>query len=564
MKQRAYNLMKRWCDRLLSFEIHLPDPNVDGGLICPACHVIHGRIADLVYPLTTLYVRENDEKYLTAAKRYVDFTERNLIRPDGSYRNDLGNTWKGTTAFSALALGETLLEFGDKIPENVRESWTKIFTRLSDFTLWYFETLTPNVNYFAGAAAELALAYKLLGREEYLDEANRWERYCHKHFDENGLFYGEIHGIDHVSPRGCRGIDLGYNLEESLPLLLRHAVLVGDRKKLDYYKARTLDHFDFLLPDGAIDNSFGTRQNKWTYWGSRTSDGLIEGLALVADDPVFARAAEKVLTLYEKCTSDDLLALPMAPDADEPTCLHHSFCHAKALAALVNSKIEIADPEGVRLPLESPCGIKSYQNGNLVTVSVGKFRATFSTIDITCYKGAENGCGSMTLLWHEDAGPVCASTMESYYPSEPLNMQYLRHADSSPCMTPRMIVGGRSSLLDKTATLEYSGDKTDALVRASGENWRVSYHFTGEKLEIDVKAGVCAKFILPVICAKTTKAASTANSLTAGNINLYSNLPIKADASKRIFNQVSGFNFIPVEINVNPGESLSVTVKISG
>ena len=51
MKQRAYNLMKRWCDKLLTYEIRLPDPNVDSGLICPACHVIHGRFADLVYPL---------------------------------------------------------------------------------------------------------------------------------------------------------------------------------------------------------------------------------------------------------------------------------------------------------------------------------------------------------------------------------------------------------------------------------------------------------------------------------------------------------------------------------
>ena len=39
------------------------------------------------------------------------------------------------------------------------------------------------------------------------------------------------------------------------------------------------------LPDGAWDNSFGTRNYKWSYRGSRTSDGCAAGYGL-ADDPV--------------------------------------------------------------------------------------------------------------------------------------------------------------------------------------------------------------------------------------------------------------------------------------
>ena len=183
MKQRAYNLMKRWCDKLLTYEIRLPYPNVDSGLICPACHVIHGRFADLVYPLATLWAKTGDDRYISAAERYIDFTERNLRRSDGSYRNDLGNDWRGITAFSAMAIGDTLLEFGGRLPEALREKWTGIFERLSDFTLRYFDTFTPNINYYAGASAELALAYKLLGKPEYLDKANHWEKFCRGRFD---------------------------------------------------------------------------------------------------------------------------------------------------------------------------------------------------------------------------------------------------------------------------------------------------------------------------------------------------------------------------------------------
>ena len=555
MKQRAFYLMKRWCDRLLEFEIHSDCPDVDGGLICPACHVIHGRIADLVYPLTTLWAGTGVEKYLTAAKRLVDFTERNLRRPDGSYRNDLGNTWKGITAFSALALGDTLLEFGGRLPADLREKWTAIFERLSDFSLRYFDTISPNINYFAGASAELALAYKLLGKPEYLEKANQWEKFCRKRFDESGLFYGEIHGTDFISERGCRGIDMGYNLEESIPLLLRHAVLTGDAEKLEFYKKRTLDHFEFLLPDGAIDNSFGTRHNKWTYWGSRTSDGLLEGLALVLDEPVFARAADRVLTLWESCTHGDLLSLPMAAEAGEPTCLHHSFCHAKALAALVNSPLTPADTDAAILPSESQRGVKAFQNGNLLTISVGDWRATFSAIDIACYRGSDNGGGSMTLLWHEKTGPICASTMETYVPSEPLNMQYLRSSDSSPCMTPHLVVNGKSTILDKSARLGYDKNK----ICASGDGWSVDYSFTPDSVGLTVKAAD-ARLILPVICSRNTAARFENNCLTAGKVVVEADKPIAADITKRTFNQVGGFEYIPVTAEI--ADELNISIKI--
>ena len=41
-------------------------------------------------------------------------------------------------------------------------------------------------------------------------------------------------------------------------------------------------HLEFMLPDGAWDNSWGTRSFKWTYWGGRTSDGFMGGYYLMA------------------------------------------------------------------------------------------------------------------------------------------------------------------------------------------------------------------------------------------------------------------------------------------
>ena len=41
-------------------------------------------------------------------------------------------------------------------------------------------------------------------------------------------------------------------------------------------------HLEFMLPDGAWDNSWGTRSFKWTYWGGRTSDGFMGGYYLLS------------------------------------------------------------------------------------------------------------------------------------------------------------------------------------------------------------------------------------------------------------------------------------------
>lgn len=80
-------------------------------------------------------------------------------------------------------------------------------------------------------------------------------------------------------------MDIGYNVEESLPALLQYALLEQDEEiRVLAVKAMRV-HLEFMLLDGAWDNSFGTRNYKWSYWGSRTSDGCAAGYGL-ADDPV--------------------------------------------------------------------------------------------------------------------------------------------------------------------------------------------------------------------------------------------------------------------------------------
>lgn len=492
IQERAFNLMKLWCDTLLKYRVESFSPLLNGALLCPACHVIHGRIADLVLPLTLLYVHTNEIEYLNAADSLLNWTDINLSRPDGSVRNDAGSEWKGPANFTAIALGEALYRFGDDLPKDIYQKWMKFFVRISDYVNYVFiPTVKVNINYYAGSACEQAMAWKLTGEERYLVAARQSEAVCHAHFDDDGLLYGEKVPADSASPKGLHFVDIGYNMEESLPLLLCYANLTGEHK--EFYRERYRDHMEFMLPDGAIDNSWGSRHNKWTWWGSRTSDGVLSGLALLTDEPLFADACERVLTLYEKCTKNGLLSLPMSDVANEPTCLHHTFCHAKALALLVDT--EPFTISKFKLPCEKEYGIKFFQNSNIALVSYKGWRATISSSDVVYCEGCENGGGAMTLLLH-DGKPICASTMHKYVAVEPLNMQYLRQRDQTPCMTPRIVFGDQSdTLTDMNATLTKISNN---ILLAGGSDWSITYTFD-DKLTLTIESKRKGTYVLPIV-----------------------------------------------------------------
>src|SRR5258708_21198080 len=103
-------LLKTWCDGLVAHQITaVRDPALLGGIICPACALIHGRCGDAVYPLLHVAHGTGDEKYLRAALLVHDWSERTVSRPDGSWVNDVTlSSWKGTTVFHAIALAEAL------------------------------------------------------------------------------------------------------------------------------------------------------------------------------------------------------------------------------------------------------------------------------------------------------------------------------------------------------------------------------------------------------------------------------------------------------------------------
>lgn len=556
MKKRAYLLTKQWCDALLLHTVRTDSPYTDGALLCPACHVLHGRVADLCLPLTLLWAEEGEARYLDAADRLIDWSEYNLTNPDGLWRNDALNKWYGTSAFSAMSIGEALLFFGDRLPTDKKDKWRAIFLRMMDAVARLDEKkgFSPVSNYYCGFASSLALAWRLTGEERYLRKAEYWAEAVVARFDGDGLLYGE--GPAEAARDGSHTVDMGYALEESLPLLLRYASLTGNREP--FFRARMRDHLAFLLPDGAIDNSFGTRHNKWTYWGSRTSDGLIEGLALVLDDPLFADAAERVLGIYEQCTHDGLLAMPMAHEVGEPTCLHHAFPHAKALALFVCLASDRVSATKTMLPCEEKYGVRAYQNGRLLLVSHGAFRATFSASCATYLpEFTANYGGSMNLLYHDRYGVICAATSAKYVPTEPLNQQFLRHTDSYPCMTAQFVVDGKQACEDRDVALRFEG----TTVTASADAWTASYAFSKDTLTLALSCED-GEYHLPLVCSKEKKVRLSEDRLRLeieGGVTVCSDAPMTADPCQRVFHPVGGLLYLPIVVSVKG--RVTVTIR---
>ena len=559
-KNQVYNLMKNWCDELLKTQLSMPDPLLDGAILCPGCAVVHGRCADMVLPLVLLYSQTGSEHYLTAAKKLIDWTEYNLLSENDDYRNDLANRWKGTNIFTCLMLGETLHRFKDVLDEETFTKWDAIFRRRAAASIGWCEKAGPHINYNAGAAAMFAFAYNYTGEQKFLDNALKQEAFCRAHFDNQGLFFGEGKPLDGTTAKGCHFIDMGYNLEESIPLLVMHALWMKDDEKLKFYVDRAIDHLGFLLPDGAIDNSWGTRQNKWTYWGSRTSDGMHEGFVYVArENPVIAKAVRRNIELLERCTTHGrLYGGLMYHSANEPACVHHAFDKVKSLAVLY---LEMGDEFDTCLDAVLPReveGVKAYQNGNLYTVTKGDFIATVNACDTHIYHASETGGGAISMLYNKNYGAVMAATLYRFVATEPMNMQIQRNVDEEVCNTARL---GRSDT-DKTVELFNDGYSITAKSEQSG--FSIKYDFCDDAVNISILSDKDSEYVLPIISENHDEVKVLDNEIVFKNmlsVCVDVKCEITPDGNKRHFHPVGGFQYKHLTYPVTANKQLNITIK---
>jgi len=594
-------LVKTWCDGLLQHQItNSPHLEYNGGIMCPSCTGIHGRCADAIYPLTYLADKTGDMQYLESAKLLFQWSERNAIVADGAYINDSNNDWKGITVFAAISLGETLYYHDHILDDDTKLMWTERFKIASEYMYDLIDQLidNTNINYTIATAAALAIADRYLGVPKYKAKAYDLAHLALEFIDSDGLIFGEGHPPTAITAKGCRAVDLAYNTEESLANLLTYATIEQDSVVYDEVIRSMETHMNFMLPDGSWDNSWGARNAKWSYWGSRSSDGCQNAYGILANEnPVFGEVAYRNSRLMESCTQDGLLlGGPMYASAGEPACSHHTFAHVKSIVTMLNHGIEPSG--GLSLPVESAQGVRFYQSIHVHQVAKGPWRASVSDYDYDydVEEGNPTG-GAITLLWHNTAGPLVAATMTTYQLTEPTNMQ-IPFQQSPFCQTPRIEYAQDGvyyrSINDKTAAVTYSEEDEAITVTATGvlrdgaqagsTAYTKQYTFTDNSVGLTVRTEAgAAVYRLPVISKNTdivTVSADTVQITTDNaNITVYcaSGISVesipqplsnpsfdngKAKTLSRTFNPVAGFEAVPILFSLQPNEETEILIQV--
>lgn len=572
-------LLLEWCRGLQKLQIGKDWPGAfRGGILCPACGRIHGRSADAMIAFLCAGELSGDESYFCSAEELFRWSEENVTCGDGSYINDPGNPWKGVTIFSLQNLVLCLEKYRKYLSEEIVQSMLVRIEKSASFYHDHIDTFDTNINYYIAGAAGLAAAGILLGRDDLRKKADELMNQSIACITEDNLIIGEGKckktAFTACTPRGCQAIDIGYNVEENIPALLHYGLLTSDQSILEKAEEVMDAHLNFLLPDGAWDNSWGTRNAKWSYWGSRTSDGCQEAYAILPQKR-FQMAAGLNLELLGRCTHDGLLTGgPMYHLSGEKTCVHHTICHAKSLAVCLSLGHEIQRQEYV--PEVFPDGAKLWNKGTVCTARRGKWYASIAAGDYQYVKGSTPSGGMVTLLHEAEWGPIFAATMTRYKLTEPFNMQYPLHWETE-CQTMRIETEGGSSVTCMEAELKVkeSGGRVWVTVRGKLERkygYRIEYMLTDRSFRITaITDAPGARLLLPVIASGEEQVAFDECKQAAyiykdgmrlcinGSGKLFMNRGgALKDGFKRSFNPVGGFIYVQAFIPMQAGEEVSV------
>ncbi len=605
-EERLYSeTLQTWCDGLVAHQVtEMQDPAFYGGLLCPACAVIHGRCGDAVYPLLRMAHTTGNAKYMRAAILAHDWSQAQVSRPDGSWVNEVTlSTWQGITVFHSIALAEALEHHGVVLDAATRAKWTDRLAAAAKFLDGFISIETGNVNYPVTSTLAFQLCGQTLGQDRYFKRARDLAHEVMSQFTSDGFLAGEGHPLKGVSAKGCRPVDLGYNVEESLPALVMYSLLADDKAVQEQVVAAMKTHMEFMLPDGAWDNSWGSRNYKWSWWGSRTSDGCQPGFVLMSKfDPRFREVARRNLELMAACTHDGLLY--GGPDylahGDFP-CIHHSFTHAKALATVLDRGTFSADADKrPLLPRDEPYSLKTFPAIATRLASIGPWRATITEYDCEYVEhvqpggGGANGGhvsgGALSLLYHQALGPILTASMTEYQMIEIANQQQYREGHHM-ALTPRIeYVSGETytNLNDLKAVLTVNDAGGQTTFNAEGRlltasrqpvpggdvRYRVVYRLSASEVEIAASASGQAhgsaqvRLIVPVI-ARDGEQAEQVDSQTARIAKSKGTLTASTDAAGgfdagykvKNFNLVPGFEAVPFAVTIPADKEIRIRLR---
>lgn len=585
IQELATKLLEQWCQGLIAHQTNSPGNKLtDGGIYSPGDEVYLGRSADAIYPFLWMAAHTKDDKYVAAARKVYDWEQHNCWSEElGCWYNDANKpeSWKGITVFAAMTKLEAILHYSDLLGEETVKEWKERLYRAAEFIYRTIGIDFGNINYPATATLALFQLGELFQEEKYIKKAEEIADGLLPYFTADGLFFGE--GGREPNAHGQYPIDLGYNVEESLPAMALYAQLSGHEalalKVLESMQA----HLEFMLPNGAWDNSWGTRSFKWTLWGSRTSDGCHAGYyAFAGKAPVFAQAVYRNLSVLEASTSDNLLhSGPHEFLHGVVPSIHHTFNHAKSLVNLLQTKVPKVPLSENVLPREKEYGIKQFDSINTFIFSKGPWRGTVTGYNVG-YKTETNGHasgGALTLLFHMQGDMISAASMTEYQRWERLNMLDENKAENFMSLTPRLewrlddqqVYRNISDFQAKISTAERDEelmistqsrlvDGNSHVPEGGSPYVSVVYRIKDEifSMEIGLDKPLAQgelRFVFPVVCSLQDQVDLIGNTFSRkndkGTLNLRSNYPLSSliPENQRVYNFVPGLQAFPICID---------------
>ncbi len=453
-----------------------------GALVCPSTnpdsHPTHSRGAEAVYPFAVAYKRTKDVKYADGAVKLGNWliTIQNAAGAWGeAWPNYDG--WDGTTADQLISMAGAYAILKDRLTPAESAAWVKSITRSAD----WIEANFPkgNLNYLPTGAVALKQAATVI--------PNPPAKWMAKAASLMVTTVASVDASDFIIGEG-KGIDMGYNIAQSIGYIALYGILTNNKTYVDF-AARVLKvHQKFMYPNGAIDNSWGTRSFKWTFEsGTKTAPGIPFTFALLADqDPAFNHGAQLSVDFlagnYIGAKNLEVYGPHASRHATTNTpCIYSSFARAQSLA----TALEYAPAAAATAPIpsETKNWFQYFPTAKTALIRTDKIMATITTYgEIGQYSRSEvvRG-GSITNLWFEGYGPLGFLQVSS-------QTDYTREED--------MHMPTEGALLPLTARIEKPGapyttnlyeDKATLVVAADGNGYQATA--TGVLKDINGAAG---------------------------------------------------------------------------
>lgn len=407
IQARYLEALKPLVDQLVSTQITDPNDPDYGALVSPSTNPQpnprHSRAAEAVFPLAVAYKHTGEARYKTAAIILGNWLV-GLQQDNGAWGEDWPDHdgWNGTTADQLISLAGALELLRPELSESEQQAWDAAITKAADFSLERFPG-TSNINYTPTAAVGLVLAHRAVGKPKtvWLEKAKSLIAHVASKVNEDNFITGE-----------GKGVDLGYNIAQTIGFIAWYGILQDSPETVDLAASLLKTHQYFMYPNGAIDNSWGTRSFKWTLEsGSKTAPGVHFTFGLLADqDPSLLRGALLALDWLQNHAMDGENRVVYGPhaylhDNSNPPSNYQTFARAQSIATAIEFGPEAT--EQAPIPAEQHNWVRYFPTTQTAVLRTEHVMATLSSYKNNLRYPLETAVrgGSATVIWFEGYGP---------------------------------------------------------------------------------------------------------------------------------------------------------------